>query len=71
MSDVEYLKKTCQALDKNKDNYVSKSELQPFLLQSGYSQNEANELFDAVDTDRDGQISLNEFLVGFAVAVPK
>lgn len=71
MSDVEYLKKTFQALDKNKDNYVSKSELQPFLLQSGYSQNEANELFDAVDTDRDGQISLNEFLVGFAVAVPK
>lgn len=47
-----------QAMDKNKDGYVSKGELK--LAQRGISMKELGSIIDEVDTDGDGRLTFEE-----------
>ncbi len=49
-------------IDKNKDGFLSPSELHQGLLSSGWDQNEVCKLFDVIDVNKDGRISKAEFI---------
>jgi Ca2+-binding EF-hand superfamily protein len=49
-------------IDKNKDGFLSPSELHQGLLSSGWDQDEVCKLFDVIDVNRDGRISKAEFI---------
>ena len=57
---------TYNVIDKNNDGYISKSELSDYL--SGYSQMQINKIFNELDSNRDGKISLVEIeLLGMII----
>ena len=60
-----YLIEAMKALDTNNDGMVAKDELFKILKESGFSRQEAEELFKSVDMNSDGKISVQEFLAGF------
>jgi Ca2+-binding EF-hand superfamily protein len=49
-------------IDKNKDGWLSIGELHQGLLCSGWGQDEICQLFDIIDTNKDGRITKAEFL---------
>jgi Ca2+-binding EF-hand superfamily protein len=61
-----YLRAAFVAMDKNKDGFIDRNELDSFLDSSGYTRQEGDELFKLVDVDGDGRININEFIRGFA-----
>ena len=60
-----YLIEAMKSLDTNNDGMVAKDELFKILKESGFSRQEAEELFKSVDMNSDGKISVQEFLAGF------
>jgi Ca2+-binding EF-hand superfamily protein len=51
-----------EAIDANHDNYISKPEYARFYKILGISGNAADLSFDAIDTDKDGRLSKEEFV---------
>lgn len=49
-------------IDKNKDGWLSISELHQGLISSGWEQDEVCKLFDIIDTNKDGRITKAEFI---------
>jgi Ca2+-binding EF-hand superfamily protein len=49
-------------IDKNKDGWLSPSELHQGLLSCGWDQDRVCGLFDLIDTDKDGKVSKAEFI---------
>ncbi len=49
-------------IDKNKDGWLSPSELHQGLLSSGWEQDEVCKLFDIIDINKDGRITKAEFI---------
>ena len=51
-----------ERIDKNKDGWLSPSELHHGLLSAGWEQDEVCGLFDLIDTNKDGKITKEEFI---------
>ena len=66
--EIESLKQVFRALDTTGDGIVSKSELDRVLVESGFSRQEADNLFKFVDVNSDGKVSIEEFLKGFQMS---
>jgi Ca2+-binding EF-hand superfamily protein len=57
-----------KALDSSNNKTVEKAELQKFLAASGFSKEKSDQIFEKIDVNHDGHVSLDEFLRGFAEA---
>ena len=64
----QYLTEAFKALDTNGDGTVQRAELDKVLKESGFTRQEADDLFKFVDADKDGKISLQEFLSAFQMS---
>jgi Ca2+-binding EF-hand superfamily protein len=51
-------------MDENSDGYVSPGELHSGLLSRGYEEDQVAVLFEKLDSNTDGKVSLDEFLDG-------
>ena len=60
------LKAIFQALDLNGNGFLEKSELEGYLNLRGFSQKESDELFMVADVNKDGKISVKEFIKAFS-----
>jgi Ca2+-binding EF-hand superfamily protein len=67
-TEKQYLIEVFKALDSNGDGIIQRAELDRVLKESGFTRQEADELFKYVDVDKDGKISLQEFLKGFQMS---
>nr|GMC81791.1 calcium-dependent protein kinase 13 [Ipomoea batatas]GMC85872.1 calcium-dependent protein kinase 13 [Ipomoea batatas] len=63
MANDEHLRKAFSYFDKNGNGYIEPDELQDALMEDGSEDctNVANDIFQEVDTDKDGLISYEEF----------
>lgn len=63
MANDEHLRKAFSYFDKNGNGYIEPDELQDALMEDGSEDctNVANDIFQEVDTDKDGVISYEEF----------
>uniref|UniRef100_A0A803NDV1 non-specific serine/threonine protein kinase n=1 Tax=Chenopodium quinoa TaxID=63459 RepID=A0A803NDV1_CHEQI len=63
MGNDEHLRKAFSYFDKDGDGYIEPEELQNALMEDGVEDciNVANDIFQEVDTDKDGKISFDEF----------
>ncbi|VDM97382.1 unnamed protein product [Thelazia callipaeda] len=68
----EDLRGIFQEFDLNGDGYIQKDELNAAMIRMGQcpTEEELNAMFNAADTDKDGNIDFNEFL-SIAVANPQ
>ncbi|KAL2902031.1 Calcium-dependent protein kinase 13 [Bienertia sinuspersici] len=64
MANDEHLHKAFSYFDKDGNGYIEPEELQNALMEDGVddSTNVANDIFQEVDTDKDGKISFDEFV---------
>jgi Ca2+-binding EF-hand superfamily protein len=57
-----YLAFEFDRIDKNKDGWLSPSELHQGLLSAGWMQDDVSMLFDLIDTNKDGRVTKAEFV---------
>ncbi|KAL9230698.1 hypothetical protein vseg_006015 [Gypsophila vaccaria] len=64
MANDEHLRKAFSYFDKDANGYIEPEELQNALMEDGLDDcaNIANDIFQEVDTDKDGKISYDEFV---------
>ncbi|KMT12334.1 hypothetical protein BVRB_5g102740 [Beta vulgaris subsp. vulgaris] len=64
MGNDEHLRKAFSYFDKDGNGYIEPEELQNALMEDGVEDciNVANDIFQEVDTDKDGKISFDEFV---------
>ncbi|KAH9614135.1 hypothetical protein KSS87_018681 [Heliosperma pusillum] len=64
MANDEHLQKAFSYFDKDSNGYIEPEELQNALMEDGLDDcvNVANDIFQEVDTDKDGKISYDEFV---------
>ncbi|KAK9716002.1 hypothetical protein RND81_06G205100 [Saponaria officinalis] len=64
MANDEHLRKAFSYFDKDSNGYIEPGELQKILMEDGLDDcaNIANDIFQEVDTDKDGKISYDEFV---------
>ncbi|XP_022289578.1 neo-calmodulin-like [Crassostrea virginica] len=65
-SEQRFYQKAFRRFDKNGDGSVSYEELKEVFLARGKSEKDVKDFFDEADTDKDGQVDYEEFVMWFS-----